>query len=609
MRTEDRRQKSVISGQWLVVAVFIFFSLFTVHCSLFTVFTADAFSIGAIEVKSSFNEGFKAEIPVYVDGQGGLEVSIGNGDDYARLGIKRHNIVDSLTLNVESVDKDKAIVRISSTKPINQPSFNLIIKAVQNGGTILENYFLAIDFQKSLSLNLPSADENAKTEENIIPPTPPLLKGGEGGLVEEIIQKPAITASGETNSEEQAPAVIPQPEIKSITAKSGDTLYRIANRLESMAKESVKQAHGALEQIVVAIWKKNRNKFINQNMNELEKNTVLEIENIKALASSIPVSEAKRTILEQWREWNSRKREAGVNKIDVAEASNETRSPELPIQIESLTAGDAIRQRIIEWKKDWETKDLEKYMSHYASKFISGGYNLTSWKEYKNRFNKRHNNIEISIDNIQIRREGNLLIASFLQRFKSDKMKSAGIKTLYFKDENGEWRIKGEDWNKYIQKDNQAKHPYVIHISSFRDRGTALKEVNYFRKKGYSAYDVPFKLSDKGVWYRVLIDRFSSKAEVKEFAKAIIKDGHADYVKELELPYSIETGIFESYEEAVNELLRLKEMGYSPYPLMICSSDKCSYQILIGAYNNSNSANPISEELISKGIQNKLVQP
>src|SRR3989338_4329111 len=324
MRTEDRRQKSVISGQWLVVAVFIFFSLFTVHCSLFTVFTADAFSIGAIEVKSSFNEGFNAEIPVYVDGQGGLEVSIGNGDDYARLGIKRHNIVDSLTLNVESVDKDKAIVRISSTKPINQPSFNLIIKAVQNGGTILENYFLAIDFQKRLSLNLPSADENAKTEKNITPPTPPLLKGGEGGLVEEIIQKPAITASGETNSEEQAPAVIPQPEIKSITAKSGDTLYRIANRLESMAKESVKQAHGALEQIVVAIWKKNRNKFINQNMNELEKNTVLEIENIKALASSIPVSEAKRTILEQWREWNSRKREAGVNKIDVAEASNET---------------------------------------------------------------------------------------------------------------------------------------------------------------------------------------------------------------------------------------------------------------------------------------------
>src|SRR3989338_6660476 len=236
MRTEDRRQKSVISGQWLVVAVFIFFSLFTVHCSLFTVFTADAFSIGAIEVKSSFNEGFKAEIPVYVDGQGGLEVSIGNGDDYARLGIKRHNIVDSLTLNVESVDKDKAIVRISSTKPINQPSFNLIIKAVQNGGTILENYFLAIDFQKSLSLNLPSADENTKTEENIIPPAPPLLKGGEGGLVEEIIQKPATEVSGEVKLEGQTTAVIPSQAMKTFTVKNGNSLYRIAKKLGAVAK-------------------------------------------------------------------------------------------------------------------------------------------------------------------------------------------------------------------------------------------------------------------------------------------------------------------------------------------------------------------------------------
>jgi len=106
-----------------------------------------------------------------------------------------------------------------------------------------------------------------------------------------------------------------------------------------------------------------------------------------------------------------------------------------------------------------------------------------------------------------------------------------------------------------------------------------------------------------------LIDRFSSKEEAQEFAMTITKEGHADYAKELYLPYAIETGMFESHEDASKELLKLGKMGYSSYPLMICSSDKCSHQILIGAYGNASNAAPISEELVSKGIQNKIVQP
>ena len=605
MRTEDRRQKSEVRFSVLC-------SLFSVLCSLSSVLCllssdADAFSIGAIEVKSSLNEGFSAEIPLYVDGQSGLDVSIGNEDDYAKLGIERIKIVDSLSLALEPVDKERVIIKLSSSKPINQPSFNLIIKAVQNGGTILENYFLAIDFQKSLSLDLPSADENAKTEENIIPSAPPLLKGGEGELVEEIVQKPATEVSGEVKLEGQTSAVIPSPAMKTFTVKNGNSLYRIAKKLGAVAKESVRQAQDAIDQIVVAIWQKNKDKFINNNMNKLKKNTILDIENIKDSASAIPLAEAKRIIYEQWREWKNMEKDAG--KIQITELADDTKASEHPLQNEGFTGVDAIRQRIMDWKKDWESEDIEKYISHYSNGFTSGGSSLSSWREYKSNFNKRHDGIEISIDSIQIRKEKKLLIASFRQKFKSDKMESIGTKTLYFENDNGEWKIKNEKWNRYIEKNNQNTHPYVIHMSSFRDRESALKEVNYYRKKGYSAYDVSFKLGDKGIWYRVLIDRFSSKGETQEFARAITKEGHADYAKELELPYAIETGMFESHEDAVKELLKLREIDYSPYPLMVCSSDKCSYQILIGAYGNSSNATPISEELVSKGIQNKIVQP
>ena len=600
MRTEDRRQKSEVRFSVLC-------SLFSVLCSLSSVLCllssdADAFSIGAIEVKSSLNESFSAEIPLYVDGQSGLDVSIGNEDDYAKLGIERIKIVDSLSLALEPVDKERVIIKLSSSKPINQPSFNLIIKAVQNGGTILENYFLAIDFQKSLSLNLPSAEENINTD------TQKKEDAGQDEIVtEEIVQKPATEVSGEVKLEGQTSAVIPSPAMKTFTVKNGNSLYRIAKKLGAVAKESVRQAQDAIDQIVVAIWQKNKDKFINNNMNKLKKNTILDIENIKDSASAIPLAEAKRIIYEQWREWKNMEKDAG--KIQITELADDTKASEHPLQIEGFTGVDAIRQRIMDWKKDWESEDIEKYISHYSNGFTSGGSSLSSWREYKSNFNKRHDGIEIFIDNIQIRKEKKLLIASFRQKFKSDKMESIGTKTLYFENDNGEWKIKNEKWNRYIEKNNQNTHPYVIHMSSFRDRESALKEVNYYRKKGYSAYDVSFKLGDKGIWYRVLIDRFSTKGETQEFAKAITKEGHADYAKELELPYAIETGIFESHEDAVKELLKLREIDYSPYPLMVCSSDKCSYQILIGAYGNSSNATPISEELASNGIQNKIVQP
>src|SRR3990167_2007175 len=135
MRTEDRRQKSEVRFSVLCSLFSVLCSLFSVLCSLSSVLCllssdSDSFSIGAIEVKSSLNESFSAEIPLYVDGQSGLDVSIGNEDDYAKLGIERIKIVDILSLSLEPVDKERVIIKLSSSKPINQPSFNLIIKAV-----------------------------------------------------------------------------------------------------------------------------------------------------------------------------------------------------------------------------------------------------------------------------------------------------------------------------------------------------------------------------------------------------------------------------------------------------------------------------------------------
>jgi peptidoglycan hydrolase-like protein with peptidoglycan-binding domain/ketosteroid isomerase-like protein len=565
-----------------------------------------AFSLGAIEVKSSFNENFTAEVTVNTDGESGLQVSIGSKDDYARLDIYRDKVVDAISLRVETADKNRAVVRLFSDRPINHPSFNLIIKATLDGGTILENYVLAIDFQKILSLNVPASDEKLKAEEkqssdisrqpSAEEETKRVGSQKTEDRTESIESQPSIEGKGlevqspPTNEKIQIPVPAPKSSIWSFARnmKRGDRFEDVKNLQALLKFDASINTEG-----LVTGYFGTRTKSAIIRFQEKYASEILSPLGLKSGTGYVgPFTRAKLNTMSG----------------SILLSKNMTEAP--PVEslhpIEGFANGEIIRQKIIEWKKDWESEDLEKYISRYSKGFASGGYNLSTWKESKDKFNLRHSNIEITIENIQIKREKNLIIASFLQKFKSDKIDTRGRKMLYFEKEGDDWKIKNEKWNRDIPS---VRHPYVIHISSFKERGTALKEVNYFRENGYSAYEVPFDISGKGVWYRVIMDRFASLYEAREFAKALTRDGRAAYAKEMELPYSIETGVFESHDEAFKEVSKLAEKGYSSYPLMVCSADKCSYQILIGAYTGAEHAGAMSEKLSKNGIQNKIIQP
>ncbi|MBI4666771.1 MAG: SPOR domain-containing protein [Nitrospinae bacterium] len=126
-----------------------------------------AFSFGKIRVTSAYNTLFKAEIPLESAAKPeGLVVAFGSPADYSKLGLKRPDFLDNLSLQVADhpAAKGQKIIYITSADPIYQPSFNLIIKAFINGGQILENYFIAIDFQKNLALEASSSKEQEQED-------------------------------------------------------------------------------------------------------------------------------------------------------------------------------------------------------------------------------------------------------------------------------------------------------------------------------------------------------------------------------------------------------------------------------------------------------------
>lgn len=239
--------------------------------------------LGDIEVRSAFTKKFEAVIPVALQNDdGALDVEIGKETDYRLMQLARPEFIDWLLLRVEP-DPEKPggkLIVVSSPKPIYRPSFNLVIRASAGGGTVMENYLLAVDFRKSLVLDLPELREEEEsvgvaTKEAVVtprlvpvvvapvvaPPLPPVV-------VAPVIPPPVVVSAG-TYLPKLAPAVTapvvtpsvapidvpeePKEELKEEPAASAkvtkveEPILVVVKRAEKVVKpESVKKPHKPL---------------------------------------------------------------------------------------------------------------------------------------------------------------------------------------------------------------------------------------------------------------------------------------------------------------------------------------------------------------------------
>ncbi len=112
----------------------------------------------------------------------------------------------------------------------------------------------------------------------------------------------------------------------------------------------------------------------------------------------------------------------------------------------------AITEVIKGWIKAWSEKDLEKYISYYASDFRSGKMNRNAWKRYKRYLNSLYGPITITFQDLQIKQRRDKRVVAFRQTYSasksdlSDGYKAVGIKRLFLKRMGKEWEIYRETW-------------------------------------------------------------------------------------------------------------------------------------------------------------------
>ena len=152
---------------------------------------------------------------------------------------------------------------------------------------------------------------------------------------------------------------------------------------------------------------------------------------------------------------------------DVAELSQYIRLKQTPVIIEEkivyTTPRELNKERerfrgfLAEWKKSWETKLLDDYMSFYSKDFRSKGLNWKGWRDYKYRLNQQYKNIQITIDPPTILKHNGNVVAAFFQGYRSDRYINEGTKRLYLIKEGSDWKIIGEEWNP--QRGGEAPPP------------------------------------------------------------------------------------------------------------------------------------------------------
>lgn len=107
-----------------------------------------------------------------------------------------------------------------------------------------------------------------------------------------------------------------------------------------------------------------------------------------------------------------------------------------------------ILQALEQWQRDWESLDVERYLSHYDNNFWTRSHNIDSWKKYKRQVSQSKIFQKVSLDDISLfsyprvdDHQGNLVVARLHQTYRSNNFSSAMHKRLYLTRRDGQWRI------------------------------------------------------------------------------------------------------------------------------------------------------------------------
>jgi murein L,D-transpeptidase YafK len=111
-------------------------------------------------------------------------------------------------------------------------------------------------------------------------------------------------------------------------------------------------------------------------------------------------------------------------------------------QVQVLRA--MLSERVERWRQDWESRDTERYLAHYASTFSVGGSSLRRWTEQKRAVSAGKQWVKVRLTDLAIflyPGRDDLAVVTFTQEYSSNNLANQLRKRQFWVQEGGTWKI------------------------------------------------------------------------------------------------------------------------------------------------------------------------
>ncbi|MFN3544445.1 MAG: L,D-transpeptidase family protein [Thiobacillus sp.] len=97
-----------------------------------------------------------------------------------------------------------------------------------------------------------------------------------------------------------------------------------------------------------------------------------------------------------------------------------------------------------QWRQDWESRDVQRLMSHYGQSFRAGSQSREAFAANKHKVNVGKTWIKVELDNLSLMlypERPDFAMVSFVQNYQSNNLNDRTVKRQFWSRENGRWTI------------------------------------------------------------------------------------------------------------------------------------------------------------------------
>lgn len=326
-----------------------------------------AAGLGKITVLSALGQPLKAELEVTATQDEGLSlaVKLAAADAFRQAGIEYSPALATLRFSRDIKERGgRRYLEVSTDRPLNEPFIDMLVELSWASGRLVREYTFLLDPPDLVARMAPAPITAPQGRSE-----PPVVRPAEKTVA-------TIPAEPRPVVDSRSTAVLPAQKsfakpatASSRTVVSGDTLGKIAAQTKP---EGV-----SLDQMLVSLFRSNRDAFDGGNMNRLKAGKILSIPNADA-ASQVSVAESRGEIVAQAADFNAyRKRLATAAAAEPAKEQGAKQSvsgkiaPKVEDKAPLATGKDKLEVSRTEAAKDAKGRPLQGRIAALEEDLVS----------------------------------------------------------------------------------------------------------------------------------------------------------------------------------------------------------------------------------------------